>query len=285
MRVPLRYFGVRILGTQRWIRLGIRFKFWTILSQGTFSVPFFGYVYEGDLNDYIDKQVFLFGSYEHDELCYMKKFLHPDTVVLDIGCNTGHHSLFFSRFVKRVHAFDPYKKVTSKLKMRIVQNNIQNISVHEVGLGDKNASLRYCPPLGENQGVGSFVREGGSFSATIILPIKNADTYVATLGSQHIGFIKIDAEGYEPEVLHGLVQTIRKHRPVVYLEFNEKNRFGSREKLAAFFPENYVPRMIRANRPFLSIFNDPRIRPVAFDFDYPAGENVFFIPRERITDF
>lgn len=37
-----------------------------------------------------------------------------------------------------------------------------------------------------------------------------------------VDFIKIDVEGFEPEVIRGALQMIQKHRPIIYFEFLEQ---------------------------------------------------------------
>jgi len=282
MKIPIYCKVARFVGMRRWIRVGLRYKFWIHLKNYNFSIPFYGYVYEGSLDDYIDRQTFLFGSYEHDELEYLKRFLSIDSTVLDIGCNTGHHALFFSRFSKTVHAFDPYKKVIDVLYTRIKRNNIENIIVHNIGLGVEDGEMNYYkPPVGENQGVGTFVQKTDNNNNYEKLLVKNADNFIKELAIDKISLIKIDVEGFEHEVLKGLKVSLEKNRPVVFFEFNKENeRFGTYNNMKDCFPMEYTPYMIQTNRPVLWLFNNPHIGLVSFDFDNPIGENVIFIPNE-----
>jgi FkbM family methyltransferase len=288
MKLTPFYRLARFFGKIRFIRLGLRFKLWKFLRKDyVFSVPFFGYIYNGNLLDYIDRQVFLFGAYEYDELQYLKNFLDTDSIVLDIGCNTGHHSLFFSRYAKHVYAFDPYTKVTDILLQRIRKNNIKNIDVYSVGLGQTDSEMHYFEPTSiENKGVGSFLKKDGLDTVhTHLLTVKNADNYIKELGIQKVSLIKIDVEGFEYEVLCGLKQTIFKNRPVIFFEFNPENeKFGTAENMYACFPNKYTAYMIETNRPFLMLFNNPKIKLVEFDFKNPIGENVLFIPNEVLLD-
>ena len=70
----LKKLSLRLFGMQRWIRLGLRYRI--ILKQKyenyEFIIPFFGYKYRGNLNDYIDRFAFYFGAYEIEELMYLK---------------------------------------------------------------------------------------------------------------------------------------------------------------------------------------------------------------------
>lgn len=283
MQLPLKYCIARFIGTRRWLRIGIRYHFFWQLHRYSFSVPFFGYRYSGNLDDHIDRQVFLFGAYEYDELMLMKRFLSKDAVVLDVGSNTGHHSLFFSRFAKLVHAFDPYQKVIDVAEARIKENKIDNIFTHTFGLGDKDAIEAYYEPADYNQGVGSFVKGPDNFkNNTINLIIKNGDTFVESLNLNNIDLIKIDVEGYETEVLNGLQTIIAKHRPVVFFEFKKgSERFGSYSSVVSYFPDKYDFYMIKANRPVVWFLNNPQPEVRPFDYEHPVGENVLAVPKEK----
>jgi hypothetical protein len=46
--------------------------------------------------------------------------------------------------------------------------------------------------------------------------VKTLDSY----NFDKVDFIKIDVEGYEPEVLEGAKQLINRHRPIIFFEVN-----------------------------------------------------------------
>jgi len=54
-------------------------------------------------------------------------------VFLDIGANTGQHSLFMSRHAKEIHAFEPWAPVLIKLRRHIEINRLKNVVVHPSG--------------------------------------------------------------------------------------------------------------------------------------------------------
>lgn len=88
---------LRFVGTQNWIRWGLRYRVFTLFKpvDYEFIVPFFGLKYAGNLNNFIDRAVYFYGAHEREALLYMGSRINPDAVVLDIGANVGHHSLFF----------------------------------------------------------------------------------------------------------------------------------------------------------------------------------------------
>ncbi len=272
------YYAARILGHIRILRLGIRYRI--ILPMKyigyDFLVPFFGYVYKGNLNDHIDRQVFYFGAYEFEELSLCKKYLHKDSVVLDIGANTGHHSLFFSQYAQQVYSFEPYEKMFHVLEGRVADNNIKNIKSFNFGLGDTNQFLDFFAPEGRNNGIGSFIRSevGRNIGK---LEIKKGDDVISGLGINRIDFIKIDVEGMEVSVLKGLIETIRTHKPVMFIEMSPESQKILEDQLKHVLGE-YTFYGVKANNPYLFIFNKPGCVVETF---VPANktQNILCVPR------
>lgn len=277
--VYIRTSIVRWLCHLHWLRLGVRYRLMSQIKRvdKDFSETFFGYIYKGNTRDYIDRYVFCFGAYEYEELSFFKRYLNKQSVVLDIGANTGHHSLFFSRFAKEVYAFEPYQKMFQIMEKRIRDNSISNITTCNFGLGESNQSLDFYAPIGQNKGVGSFVRNevGESIGK---LEIRKGDDVVLGLGVDKIDFIKIDVEGMEISVLKGLLDTIRTYKPVMFIEMSPESQVtlfnDLKEKMGA-----YKFYSIEANNPFLVFFNKPTC--LLKDFT-PQKEtkNIFCIPQK-----
>ncbi len=176
-----------------------------------------------------------------------------DPIVLDIGANIGHHSLYASTIAKEVHSFEPFPKVIAKIHEKIKANAITNIKVHEIALGEADEDSLFTPPSEHNTGSGSFIATSVDNSFKITLPIRRGDEYVKTLKLSKIDFIKMDIEGFEPQALRGLRHTLDTYRPVVFFEWSANEREFSIE-LDLLFPEKYKIFNLIANRPFLGIF-------------------------------
>jgi FkbM family methyltransferase len=213
-----------------------------------FTIEIYGYKYHGKTGDYIDDHVLAYGAYEKDVLHFMRDYLrarhNPDAVFLDVGACEGQHSLFVSRLVKQVHAFEPYPPVADRFRKMIELNEFSNIELHEVGLGDKEAQVPFYAPADDNIGGGSFlagraderVKPIGTFRVVV------GDQWLDQLNVSSIELIKIDVEGYEGLVLAGLASTLRRNRPVVVVEVSPpaKGTVHSLEEFARLLPENYA---------------------------------------------
>ena len=213
-----------------------------------FTAEINGARYEGNTGNFIDKNIFFYGAYEKPVLFFLRDILTSaysgQGVFLDIGANTGQHSLFMSRHAREIHAFEPWAPVLIKLRRHIEINRFKNVVIHPFGLGNENSKKTFYAPPESNLGMGSFVKEFGSPNpAEDSLEIRIGDDVIEKAGVTSVDLIKMDIEGYEKLALQGLERTLRKHRPIVEFELstNPKSPVSvkSNEELQSLFPENY----------------------------------------------
>lgn len=170
-------------------------------------------------NGCVDKEIFVTGKWEPHFLSIIKENLKEGGVFVDIGANIGHHSLFASRVVGdsgKVISFEPQVKIFNQFQKSIEKNNFKNIVVHNKGCGDKEMSASVYSNNDNIGGASVYFSEEkeNNEKIDIIIPDKILET------ESRINFIKIDTEGYELEVLRGLKNTIKKYRPIIYLEYS-----------------------------------------------------------------
>ena len=142
---------------------------------------------------------------------HFRKYIRPGSVVVDIGAHIGTHTATFSHVVGdqgRVYAFEPQLKIFSELLLNMELNGRRNISFHRVALGNTNQWVEMNPHSDSNEGGISVGMSGDRVEM-----MKLDDFHL-----KNVSIIKIDVEGYEMEVLAGARETIRKNRPVIFLE-------------------------------------------------------------------
>ncbi len=135
--------------------------------------------------------------------------LAPNSILLDVGANVGFTALPMAvqRPDCRVVAFEPVPANADCLRRNIQTSGIGNVDVVEVAVGDAPGITMMT-----NNGPWSFASAGGEVrSRTVTL-----DDYFAPA----VRFVKIDVEGYEPNVLAGATQLLSNNRPLLYMEFN-----------------------------------------------------------------
>lgn len=179
--------------------------------------------FAGDVASFIDRQMYLFGNYEADPISRFLALIpsHRRRVILDIGANVGTHSLAFAHSFTQVHAFEPNSSIWPSFERNVRINGFGNVTLHKLGLADRNEELNLFLIAKTNYGLATF-----STIEQYDLPLQKAGTARVARGDQYlseryvtqIDAIKLDVQGFEPEVLRGLTQTLERDRPFVWFE-------------------------------------------------------------------
>lgn len=129
-----------------------------------------------------------------------------DTVV-DVGAFVGEFSLPASKIGKKVISIEPAPRNYHSLEKNARNHNIQTI---QAIVSDTNVSNTLN--IGEDPSDHSIMDvDVGEIKSTVSVESVRLDELVEELDEDHIDFLKIDAEGAEPEVLRGASGiTIRK---------------------------------------------------------------------------
>jgi FkbM family methyltransferase len=214
----------------------------------TFTVENYGYVYKGTTGELIDDCVLTFGAWEKFMLFFMEDYVKAakieGTSFVDVGANTGQHTLFMAPRIKEVHAIEPFPPVLKRLHENIGLNKFANVKVHEVGFGEKEDELPFFAPDESNQGGGTFRPDDPEKKPFGKLKVVAGDEYFKGVPMSPIGLIKMDIEGYEEPALKGLRQTMERDRPLVIVEVTTGNHqvggsIKSFDQLKGLFPANY----------------------------------------------
>lgn len=263
--MPLKLHIARWVWRQRWLPLRYKKSAYRILGQNgelpdaPFVTDFFGLRYEGNLQDGIEFALYYYGAFEKPLLFFMRNAIHAisasknqtadspvgtsGTCFCDIGSNIGQHALFMSNHADQIHAFEPFDEVRGRLSHHIALNNLKNIQVHSVGLGETTGEFDFYAPSGGNRGIGSFVASTKDKGNVPIgkLQVARGDDYFLTSGINNIQMMKIDVEGFEKGVLRGLSQTLETCRPIVVCEvtYGEPESFASLQELQTALPDGY----------------------------------------------
>ena len=115
-----------------------------------------GIRYEGNTGNGVDNDIFYYGAYEKHILYFLRDVMRTvygnRGTFVDVGANTGQHSLFISRFASEVHAFEPWEPVLERFRRMVEFNHIKNIVIHPVALGDENSRKPFYKPSEDNLG-------------------------------------------------------------------------------------------------------------------------------------
>lgn len=159
------------------------------------------------------------GDFEKKFQLIVKKLVKDNGCVIDVGANIGITSIILSHYLPNstVYAIEPSKKAFRTLKKNIKINNIKNVKSFNFASADRDTEFRF----NENSAYGHInLNNNSQFNSAPIIG-KKIDTFVNNfVKDSRINFIKIDVEGFEPQILEGAKKTIEKFKPLVYLEFN-----------------------------------------------------------------
>jgi len=113
-----------------------------------FEVDFFGLRYRGNTGDEIDWQVYYLGAHEGEQLHLIGRILAQirNPIVLDVGANTGHQTLFAAKFASKVIAVEPFANVAARIDDKISDNHQQTyLSVGAASVRQRTASIFINP--------------------------------------------------------------------------------------------------------------------------------------------
>ena len=136
-----------------------------------------------------------------------------DYAVLDIGANIGNHTLYFLNECDAcfVHCFEPIEDTFNILNNNIKLNQLEN------------RTRLYNMAIGRDVGNALVTRYNRSnIGATTLTMSEKGEIKVINIDSikfgEKIGLVKIDVEGFEIEVLYGMLETLRKQMPYMMIE-------------------------------------------------------------------
>jgi FkbM family methyltransferase len=139
--------------------------------------------------------------YGSDPLLDLERVLPRIRTILDVGANEGQTALPFARAFPdaRVFAFEPVPHTFSTLRARTA--DIHRIRCFELALGpyDGEATITLADKSGQN----SLLNVAEPGPGTITVSVMRGDTWASAHDVDHVDVLKIDAEGYDLEVLAG----------------------------------------------------------------------------------
>lgn len=165
---------------------------------------------------YMTRSLELYGEYGPDEWRMLKQLIRPGMTVVEAGANIGAHSVDMARACAPgpFYAFEPQPRIFQVLCANLALNDIGNAFAYPEGCGEGEGEA-VVPPIDYTQIAnfgGMSLEPAGQAGITVrVRPIDS-------LKLAACGLLKIDVEGFEPQVLRGARETIMRCRPVIYIE-------------------------------------------------------------------
>jgi FkbM family methyltransferase len=170
-------------------------------------------------DDTIGESLRRYGEWARNEMDYFANFISLGDFVVDIGCNVGTHTMFFSEKVGingHVFSIDAQMAAIALTSLTASVQRRDNISVFNVAVGEKYELVKFPNPDYNLQNNFGALRksDGGK-----VVPQIQLDG----LKLNKVDFIKMDIEGDELNALKGAQETISQHRPKISCEILEES--------------------------------------------------------------
>jgi len=147
----------------------------------------------------------------------LAKYIDKNKSIIDVGANIGFFSLTLIKeldYKGTAYLFEPVSHL-ARLCQKTFKWKKNKVKIFNWGLGEDNGSEIIYISRDDNIGWNTIVKEKVKTQMeTAEIIIRKFDD----LGIENPGFMKIDVEGYEYKVIRGMMDSIKKHYPVILVE-------------------------------------------------------------------
>ena len=169
-----------------------------------------------------------------DEITFHTRTHRPGTI-LDVGAHDGLLTLPLARLPgARVIAFEPLPSAHARLAAACA--DLPNVELRREALGAAPGRLMLSVPVVDGEPAeqwASLAKDYGAFASVTTEAHAVEVITIDSLGLSDVTHMKVDAEGFEQEVLEGARATLRRCRPVLSLELEERHREGATRDVPA----------------------------------------------------
>jgi FkbM family methyltransferase len=227
-----------------------------LITAGTYTYrDSWGHLVDADVSDYLERAGFL-GAHSPALLNRLGGLVAPGDWVIDVGANVG---LVTSRLCQlvgpagAVWAVEPLPRNVERLEALAARNRLGQLTVLPVALSSQAGTARLRLPIRGGGAFGSFVATWETAGEVDVDTARLDDLVAERRPPGPLRLVKIDAEGFEPQVIAGAAETLSTLRPLVLCEFNDvllqQAGTSSAELLGRFAALGYAPARRHERRP------------------------------------
>ena len=151
----------------------------------------------------------------------LKRHVAEGAVVLDVGANVGYFTLLAAYLAGpggRVHAFEPTPRTAGRLSENVALNQLRTVEVIEAAASDQPGSAWLTV---EEDSEGNWLEPSGDAQRGVRVPTITLDGWADERGLARVDVVKMDCEGWEPNVLRGARRLLeRSGLPPLIVEIN-----------------------------------------------------------------
>ena len=177
---------------------------------------------------YVGRSLQVYGEFSEAEVQYLLEQISEDSVIVDVGANIGAITVPMAQKCHkgRVISIEPMLVNFHFLCANVVTNSLLHVvPIHAAaGTECKNITVPFLDPRKPHNFGGMNIQIDAPGMPTQMLTIDS-------LGLNRCDLIKIDVEGMEPDVLKGAAETIKKFRPLLYVEADREESYDETVRL------------------------------------------------------
>src|SRR4051812_36625093 len=174
-----------------------------------------------------------YGRYGEVELHLLEFLCRRDADALDIGANDGCYVHYLRRHARRVLAYEPMPGLVQGLREKFPRD----VAIEPIALSDRTGTIELRMPVVDGVVVTGCSTVSPEAAATypghraIEVPMDRLDNVYRG----QAGFIKIDVEGHEQAGLDRALGAIRRCRPRMLVEIDDRLSPGGLARARAYF--------------------------------------------------
>jgi FkbM family methyltransferase len=175
-----------------------------------------GLLISNRMDTYIGRSLECYGEFSEGEVELFRQFVRGGQTVIEAGANIGAHTVPLARLVGeqgKVLAFEPQRALFEILCGNVALNSLSNVACRHAALGAECGSI-LVPRLAYDRPNNFGGLELGACERGETVELLSIDS----LSIPRCDFLKADVEGMELAVLQGGIQTLRRDKPLLYLE-------------------------------------------------------------------
>jgi FkbM family methyltransferase len=227
--------------------------------------------------------------------------LHRPGTIVDAGAHDGRLTLPLARLPgARVFAFEPLPPTFARLQQAVSAEWNGKIPAHVTlrreALAERSGTTTISAPR-----ISGILQEEWASISKDYAALREADPRVEAVESwpvpmlslddaclKEVAAIKIDVEGAELEVLRGAWTTLRRWRPILSIEIEERHRLGSTRSVPELLNEldyegwfEFYREWWRIEQLDLATMQRASPSPAEFTVSHPYVFSFYFVPSER----
>jgi len=162
-------------------------------------------------------------------------------LVIDCGSHVGGFSLYASRITKnRIYAIEPSPKNWKAIKKNTVGTNVSAV---QVALGNKNGVA--ILNLSSNGADDSLLEpDDGATGQSVEVNVITLEDFCGMNDIKKIDYLKLEAEGFEPEILEGAGKNIQINKIAIDISPERQGKTAETELEAILTGRNYIIRKV-----------------------------------------